>query len=86
MTNRLSEVLQTLGFATCGEVGERLAPKLGMGASGPTLLRRMRTVCIPPPKSVRILGIDDWAWKKGQTYGIILVDLPTNCATRCTNL
>src|SRR5512135_284042 len=29
MTNRLSEVLQTLGFATCGELGERLAPKLG---------------------------------------------------------
>src|SRR2546430_1324025 len=77
MTNRLSEVLQTLGFATCGELGERLAPKLGMGASGPTLLRRMRAVCIPPPKSVRVLGIDDWAWKKGQTYGIILVDLET---------
>ena len=43
MTNRLSEVLQTLGFATCGELGERFAPKLGMRVSGPTLLRRMRT-------------------------------------------
>src|SRR2546421_275190 len=32
MTNRLSEVLQTLGFATCGELGARLAPKLGKGA------------------------------------------------------
>ena len=77
ITNRLSELLQTLGFATCGELGERLAPKLGMCASGPTLLRRMRAVCIPPPKCVRILGIDDWAWKKGQTYGTILVDLET---------
>lgn len=75
MTNRLSEALQTLGFATCGEVGERLAPKLGMGVSGPTFLRRMRAVCVPPPKSVRILGIDDWSWKKGATYGTILVDL-----------
>ncbi len=75
MTNRLSEALQCLGFATCGEVGERLAPKLGMGVSGPTLLRRMRAVSIPPPSSVRILGIDDWAWKKGQTYGTLLVDL-----------
>jgi len=77
MTNRLSEVLQTLGFATCGELGERLVPKLGMGASGPTLLRRMRAVCISPPSCIRILGIDDWAWKKGQTYGTILVDLET---------
>jgi transposase len=77
MTNRLSEVLQTLSFATCGQLGERLVPKLGMAASGPTLLRRMRAVCLPPPKRVRILGIDDWAWKKGQTYGTILVDLQT---------
>jgi transposase len=77
MTNRLSELIQTLGFATCGELGERVAPKLGMHVSGPTLLRRMRAVCIPPPQSVRILGIDDWAWKKGQTYGTILVDLET---------
>ena len=75
MTNRLSKALQTLGFATCGEVGERLAPQLGMRVSGPTLLRRMRMRCYTPPESVHILGIDDWAWKKGQTYGTILVDL-----------
>jgi transposase len=75
MTNRLSETLQTLGFATCGEVGERLVPKLGMQVSGPTLLRCMRTRSCPAPSSVRILGIDDWSWKKGVTYGTILVDL-----------
>src|SRR5436309_11252211 len=75
MTNRLSEVLQTLGFATCGELGERLTPKLGMQISGPTLLRRMRTCSCPAPSSVRVLGIDDWCWKKGVTYGTILVDL-----------
>jgi zinc-finger of transposase IS204/IS1001/IS1096/IS1165 len=59
MTNRLSEVLQTLGFATCGELGERLTPKLGMQISGPTLLRRMRTRSCPAPSSVRVLGLDD---------------------------
>jgi transposase len=75
MTNRLREVLQTLGFATNGELEERLAPKLGMAVSGPTVLRLMRTHTLTPPKSVRVLGIDDWAWKKGQTYGTILVDL-----------
>jgi transposase len=75
MTNRLSEALQALGFATCGELGERLAPKLGMQVSAPTLLRRMRTRSYTPPSSVRVLGIDDWSWKKGVTYGTILVDL-----------
>jgi transposase len=47
--------------------------------SAPTLLRRLRAVACPPPKSVRILGVDDWAWKKGQTYGTILVDLEKRC-------
>ena len=75
MTNRLSETLQTLGFATCGELGERLAPKLGMRVSGPTLLRRMRTRVYIPPSDVPIVGIDDWAWKKGMTYGTLIVDL-----------
>ena len=75
MTNRLSQALQTLGFATCGQLGERFAPKLGMQVSGPTLLRRMRTCSYAPPASVAVVGIDDWAWKKGATYGTILVDL-----------
>src|SRR5437667_271698 len=75
MTNRLAEALQALGFATCGQCGERFAPKLGMQVSGPTLLRRMRTCSYAPPASVSVVGIDDWAWKKGATYGTILVDL-----------
>ena len=75
MTNRLAEALQALGFATCGQLGERFAPKLGMQVSGPTLLRRMRTCSYTPPACVSVLGIDDWAWKKGATYGTILVDL-----------
>src|SRR5437588_1066555 len=78
MTNRLAEALQALGFATCGQLGERFAPKLGMQVSGPTLLRRMRTCSYTPPASVSVLGIDDWAWKKGATYGTILVDLESH--------
>ena len=79
MTNRLRDALVALGLATSAEVSERLAPSLGMLISAPTLLRRLRAVACPPPKSVRILGVDDWAWKKGQTYGTILVDLEKRC-------
>jgi DNA-binding NarL/FixJ family response regulator len=43
--------------------------------SAPTLLRRMRQVILPPPQPVHQVGVDDWAWHKGQTYGTILVDL-----------
>lgn len=79
MTNRLRETLLALGLATSAEVSERLAPWLGMPISAPTLLRLLRVVICPPPQSVRILGVDDWAWKKGQTYGTILVDLEKRC-------
>src|SRR5216684_8098161 len=79
MTNRLRDALIALGLANSAQVSERLAPSLGMMISAPTLLRRLRAVVCPPPVSVRILGVDDWAWKKGQTYGTILVDLEKRC-------
>ena len=50
-----------------------------MDVTGQTLLRRMRTVSIPSPSSVRVVCIDDWSWKKGMTYGTILVDLELRC-------
>jgi transposase len=79
MTNRLRDALVALGLATSAEVSERVAPQLSMIISAPTLLRRLRAVACPPPTSVRILGVDDWAWKKGQTYGTILVDPEKRC-------
>jgi transposase len=75
MTNRLREALIALGLATSAQVCTRLAPKLGLQISPPTLLRSLRTVSCASPASVRILGVDDWSWKKGQIYGTLLVDL-----------
>ena len=79
MTNRLRAAVQVLGMLTGGQSGARLASHLGMRVSAPTLLRRMRQVVLPPPRPVRVVGIDDWAWRKGQTYGTILVDLEQHC-------
>jgi transposase len=75
MTNRLRSALQALGLATGTALGSRLAPKMGMHVKPTTLLRCLRTVSTPVVETVRVLGLDDWAYKRGQTYGTILVDL-----------
>lgn len=74
-TPRLREILRLVGFALGGEAGTRLIRHLGMMASPSTLLRYVRgspEVAYPQP---RIVGIDDWAFRRGRRYGTMIVDL-----------
>ena len=60
-----------------GRPGQRLMGRLGMPLSADTLIRRVKGAARWPalPRVIRVLGVDDWAWCKGQTFGTILIDL-----------
>ena len=73
-TDRLADTFASIAFACGGEAGSRLARQLGMPISPDTLLRTIRRTHIPVASTFRILGVDDWAMRKGLRYGTLICD------------
>ena len=74
-TARLAAAHRDIGFALGGEAGARLAQRLAMPTSPDTLLRRVKEAPAEVAAAPRFVGIDDWAIRKGQRYGTIVIDL-----------
>jgi transposase len=74
-TQRLTAALQALGVALGGQADARIAPSLGLPASRDTLLRQVRRLPLPNIPPLSAIGVDDWAHRKRQRYGTIVVDL-----------
>lgn len=78
VTDRLNEKLLKIGLLMGGNGGVRLCRLMNIPVSSSTLVRLIHQQPIARPSMPKVLGIDDWAFKKGLLYGTVIVDLEKN--------
>jgi transposase len=67
--------LRHIGLAIGGRAGARLARTLGLAGSYRTILRLVHGAPFPLLAAPRVIGLDEWAWRRGRRFGTIVCDL-----------
>jgi transposase len=74
-TARLDSIVHHLGLALGGRPAAGFAKRLKLPVSKDTLLRVVRRRSRPPNDPLRVVGIDDWAWRRNHRYASIICNL-----------
>ncbi|MFG3530114.1 ISL3 family transposase [Streptomyces sp. NPDC047917] len=76
-TERLRSPLAMVGLALAGRAGARMAGVFGVSVSRSTVLRLVDVLPEPDVPTPRVVGVDEYATRKGRIYGTVLVDCET---------
>jgi transposase len=75
MTDRLENFIRTLALETNCEGAAAICKELGIRTSGDTIIRILLKLCdAPAAQCGEVIGVDDFAYRKGQTYCTVICD------------
>src|SRR5438132_3203942 len=74
-TKRLQKALCELGLKGGGQAGADLGSELGFSGSRDTILRLVHQTEPPAKCEPRVIGLDEWAWKRRLRYGTLICEL-----------